>query len=93
MSVCEDFRLHLQSNGDETLNITNTYEACTFTRCKNSNKIIIYLSPVMRNPAFCICENKGADQMCGNCAADQSLSFEYIDSTGSLLPKLEISSF
>ena len=24
------------------------------------------MSRVMRKPAFCICENKGADQLCGN---------------------------
>ena len=29
----------------------------------------------MRNPAFCICENKGADQLCGNNTADQHLCF------------------
>ena len=27
----------------------------------------LYLSLVMRNPAFCICENKDADQLCGKC--------------------------
>ena len=32
-------------------------------------------------PAFCICENKGADQLCSNCTADQRLCFCYIDST------------
>ena len=29
----------------------------------------------MRKPAFCICENKGADQICGNHQADQRLCF------------------
>ena len=33
---------------------------------------------VMRNPAFCICENKGADQLHSNNAADQRLCFCYI---------------
>ena len=28
-----------------------------------------------------ICESKGADQLCSNCAADQHLYFSYIDST------------
>ena len=37
----------------------------------------------MRKPAFCICENKGADQ---------HLCFRYIGSTIPLLPKAEISS-
>ena len=27
------------------------------------------VSRVMRKPAFCICENKGADQLCGKLAA------------------------
>ena len=44
----------------------------------------------MRKLAFCICENKDADQLLGNCEADQRLCFRYTDS--SLLPKSEISS-
>ena len=51
----------------------------------------IYLSPVMRKPAFCICENKDADQQCGNRTADQHLYFRYIDNTIPLPPKSEIS--
>ena len=35
----------------------------------------------MRKPAFCISENKDADQLRSNCAADQRLCFRYIDST------------
>ena len=46
----------------------------------------------MRKPAFCICENKDADQLRGNREADQRLCFRYIDSTIPLLPKCEISS-
>ena len=46
----------------------------------------------MRKPAFCICENKGADQLRGYREADQRLCFRYIDSTIPLLPKYEISS-
>ena len=46
----------------------------------------------MRKPAFCICENKDADQLRGNREADQRLCFRYIDSTISLLSKSEISS-
>ena len=41
----------------------------------------------MRKPAFCICENKGADQLSSHRAADQLLCFCYIDSTIPLLPK------
>ena len=39
------------------------------------------MSHVMRKPAFCICENKGAEQLRSNCAADQRLCFRYTDST------------
>ena len=46
-----------------------------------------YMSLVMRKPAFCKCENKDADQLCGNRTADQRLCFRYIDSTIPLLPK------
>ena len=34
-----------------------------------------YLSHVMRKPAFCICKNKGTDQLHGNHAADQAFVF------------------
>ena len=39
------------------------------------------MSLVMRKPAFCICENKDADQLRGNREADQRLCFRYTDST------------
>ena len=45
----------------------------------------------MRKPDFCICKNKDADQLRGNCEADQHLCFRYIDSTIPLLSKSEIS--
>ena len=35
----------------------------------------------MRKSGFCICENKDADKLRGNRAADQRLYFRYIDST------------
>ena len=41
----------------------------------------------MRKTAFCICENKDADQLCSNREADQCLCFRYTDSTIPLLPK------
>ena len=50
------------------------------------------MSRVVRKPAFCICENKDADQLRGNREADQRLCFRYTDSTIPLLPKYEISS-
>ena len=45
----------------------------------------------MRKPDFCICENKAADQPCGNRTADQRLCFRYTDSTIPILSKSEIS--
>ena len=32
----------------------------------------------MRKPTFCICENKGADQLHSNCEADLRLCFRFI---------------
>ena len=51
-----------------------------------------YLSHIVRKPDFCLCENKGADQLRSNCEADQRLCFHYMDSTIPLLPKSEITS-
>ena len=51
-----------------------------------------HMSLVMRKPAFCICQNKDADQLRGNREADQRLCFRYTDSTITLLSKSEISS-
>ena len=45
----------------------------------------------MRNPDFCICENKDADQLRGNREADQRLCFRYSDSMILLLSKSKIS--
>ena len=50
------------------------------------------MSLVIRKPAFRICENKAANQLCGNQTADQHLCFRYTDSTNPLLHKSEISS-
>ena len=44
----------------------------------------------MREPVFCICENKSANQLCGNRTADQRLCFRHIDSTIPLFPTSEI---
>ena len=45
----------------------------------NSNDNPKHMSRVMSKPAFCICENKDADQPGSNCAADQRLCFRYMD--------------
>ena len=58
----------------------------------NGLTYILQMSLVMRKPAFCICENKDADQLRGNREADQHLCFRYMDSTIPLLPKSEIPS-
>ena len=44
----------------------------------------------MRKPAFCICENKDADQLRGDREADQHLCFRYTDTTIPLLSKSKI---
>ena len=46
----------------------------------------------MRKPAFCIRENKDADQLSDNRTADQRFCFRYTDSTILLLPKYKIAS-
>ena len=52
----------------------------------------LHMSRVVRKLDFCICKNKGADQLRGNREADQRLCFCYSDSVIPLLPKSEISS-
>ena len=49
----------------------------------------LQMSRGVRKTAFCICENKDADQLRGNREADQRLCFRYIDRTIPLLPKSE----
>ena len=51
------------------------------------------MTRIVRKPDFCICENKGADQLHGNREADQRLCFRYTDSIFPLLLISEISSF
>ena len=59
---------------------------------KLAGSTLAHMSLVVRKPAFSICENKDADQLRGNCEADQRLCFRYTDRTIPLLPKYEISS-
>ena len=47
------------------------------------------MSCVVRKPAFCICKNKDADQLRGNCEAYQHLYFRYRDSTIPLFSRLK----
>ena len=39
---------------------------------------------------FLLCENKGADQLCSNCTADQGRCFRYINGT---IPLLKFQAF
>ena len=59
---------------------------------QNPAFVSLYMSPIMRKPTLCICENKDADQLRGNREADQRLCFRYTDSTIPLLSKSKISS-
>ena len=59
----------------------------------STGKLRHHISRVMRKPDFCLCENKGADQLCSNCTANQRLCFRYLDGTIPLPLKSEISSF
>ena len=54
--------------------------------------VTFIMSRIVRKPDFCLCENKGADQLRSNCEADQRLCFRHSDSTIPLLLKSEISS-
>ena len=73
--------------------VTSTLKEIFSKTIKAAHKMFDYhMSLVMRNPGFCICENKDADQLRSNCAADQHLCFRYTDSTISLLPISENSS-
>ena len=49
--------------------------------------------PIMKVPCFIICENKGADQLSGNVAADQRLCLRYTDRKILLLPMMKIPEF
>ena len=59
-------------------------------------QVLLYMSGslVLRKSDFCVGENKGADQLCSNCEADQRLCFRYTDSTNPLLsnPTFPVSS-
>ena len=50
------------------------------------------MSRRIRKATICICKNKGADELCSNCTADQRLCFRYSDNTISLLLKSKVSS-
>ena len=76
---------YLQATVDETLRLSaiGTGQLTLFF-------IHIHMGLVMRTPAFCICNNKDADQLRGYREANQRLCFRYTASTIPLLPKSEI---
>ena len=77
-----------------SLLITRTIVSLSLVQSFDIKKLHLYqMSLIMREPAFCICENKDADQLRGSREADQHLCFRYTDSTIPLLSKSEISSF
>ena len=49
------------------------------------------LSRCIIKPTICLCQNKGADQICGNRKADQCLCFRYMGSIIPLINKSKIS--
>ena len=51
----------------------------------------VQMSRLIRKQTFCICENKGTDQLRSYCEADQRLCFRSTDSTIPLLSKSKIS--
>ena len=65
------------------------YRVENVARCRRN----MSLSRIMRKLDFCLCENKGVDQLRSNCEADQRLCFCHSDSTITHLPENEISSF
>ena len=74
-------------------NIYENKRLCSLCSC-NSHIIIIKYEPPhgKKTTTICIGKNKGADQFCINCGADQCLCFFYMDSTIPLLSKSKISS-
>ena len=55
-------------------------------------KLFLHLSHHMGKPTICIGENKGTDQLCSNCEADQRLCFRYtVQSIFFLNPKCQVS--
>ena len=61
------------------------------TVCRSLDDLLY--EPPHQKTGFCLCENKGADQLSSNCTADQCLYFCYKDSTIPTLLKSKISIF
>ena len=93
---CSSFRLRILVNSiPSSLHFLSALDQLLYYTWKKKVKYVSSqekLSRIVRKPAFCICENKDADQLRGNREADQCLCFRYTDSTIPLLSKSEISS-
>ena len=70
---------------EDSMSVNEKMKQMVYQQCNR------YRRCFLRKPNFCICENKDADQLCGDREADQRLCFRYIDSTIPLLSKFEIS--
>ena len=72
--------------------ITRSFDGITVELVKPVK--LIYLSLVMRKPAFCICENKDADQLRGNAKLISAFVFatRLVQSFCFLNPKFQASS-
>ena len=88
-------RLPVNTSFSPLINMHNPHSSTLQVRlCVVEKKCFgFYMSCLVEKPTICICENKDADQLRGNCEADQRLCFRYSDSTIPLLLKSEISSF
>ena len=88
--ICSDYMIYLRNS----LLKNNGLFACFKSNFDSTYYVYrITMSRIVRKPDFCLCENKGADQLRGNREADQRLCFRYTDSTFPLLLISEISSF
>ena len=87
---CFNVNIHVRYyllNCEQVMNVFSKYNS--LLTLMQTCKQLFNMSCVMRKPAFCICENKDADQLRFNREADQRLCFRYTDSTILLLPKSE----
>ena len=84
------FSFHISDLGPQKMHLWE-FEITEKNITVNVLQMNHYLSLFMREPAFCICEKKDADQLRSNCTAYQHLCFCYTDSTIPLLSKSKIS--
>ena len=86
--------IHFRGIKEQVATWEGLFEVSRVRRCSRNGvvEVLSYLSRVVRKPAYCIYENKDADQLRGNREADQRLCFRYTDSTIPLLSKSENSS-